>query len=188
MATHSIRVTFPCQNTDYGREALDDDANREDDEDNDEEANENEEEDGEEDDEAIDDEDVEEVSAVVTVEAPGKPLLVADINLDPTAMEVEGVRVLPAGTKTDSVTLRALDHYHGPDVRCLVGSVRCSCLRVDAQYSLLDPDVQEEFEKWFAERGISSELLGDHVADVKAWKEQKEYIRWLNDLKTFLKS
>jgi hypothetical protein len=51
----------------------------------------------------------------------------------------------------------------------------------------LDPDVTEEFEKWFAERGISSEALADQVADVKAWKEQKEYMRWLNELRTFLK-
>jgi hypothetical protein len=122
MAARRIRITFPCQNTDYNRGMADlDDEEGENEDENEGEENDEAEEDEElEDDEDMDDEDLEEANVVVTVEqGAGKPVLVADIALNAAEMDIEGVRVLPSGTPVDPTSLRNLDLYHGPDVRPL---------------------------------------------------------------------
>ncbi|BGP39560.1 Mitochondrial acidic protein mam33 [Rhodotorula kratochvilovae] len=49
----------------------------------------------------------------------------------------------------------------------------------------LDEGVQSEFEAYLEERGINS-ALALFIPDLAEWKEQKEYVRWLDGTKTFL--
>ncbi|GAA5881258.1 hypothetical protein JCM3774_002866 [Rhodotorula dairenensis] len=49
----------------------------------------------------------------------------------------------------------------------------------------LDEGVQSEFETYLEERGINS-ALALFIPDLAEWKEQKEYVRWLEGTKTFL--
>ncbi|BGO91157.1 hypothetical protein NBRC10512_005749 [Rhodotorula toruloides] len=49
----------------------------------------------------------------------------------------------------------------------------------------LDEAVQTEFEEYLEERGINSSLAL-LIPDLAEWKEQKEYVRWLEGIKGFL--
>ncbi|GAA5895127.1 hypothetical protein JCM8208_000121 [Rhodotorula glutinis] len=49
----------------------------------------------------------------------------------------------------------------------------------------LDEGVQTEFEAYLEERGINS-ALALFIPDLAEWKEQKEYVRWLDGTKSFL--
>ncbi|KAG0658223.1 Mitochondrial acidic protein mam33 [Rhodotorula mucilaginosa] len=49
----------------------------------------------------------------------------------------------------------------------------------------LDEGVQSEFETYLEERGVNS-ALALFIPDLAEWKEQKEYVRWLEGTKTFL--
>ncbi|BGP55154.1 hypothetical protein JCM8202_002787 [Rhodotorula sphaerocarpa] len=49
----------------------------------------------------------------------------------------------------------------------------------------LDEGVQSEFETYLEERGINS-ALALFIPDLAEWKEQKEYVRWLEGTKAFL--
>ncbi|TNY18079.1 mitochondrial glyco protein [Rhodotorula diobovata] len=49
----------------------------------------------------------------------------------------------------------------------------------------LDEGVQTEFEAYLEERGINS-ALALFIPDLAEWKEQKEYVRWLEGTKAFL--
>ncbi|MBE7181411.1 MAG: hypothetical protein INR71_09430, partial [Terriglobus roseus] len=53
------------------------------------------------------------------------------------------------------------------------------------RYDNLDPDLQALMDQFLAERGINTEL-SNWLPDFVDWKEQKEYIRWLNNVKNFL--
>jgi len=58
-------------------------------------------------------------------------------------------------------------------------------LYIGPQFDQLDPGVQEEFEKFLEERGVD-ESLALFVPDYAEFKEQKEYIRWLENVKNFV--
>ncbi|POY70111.1 hypothetical protein BMF94_6885 [Rhodotorula taiwanensis] len=49
----------------------------------------------------------------------------------------------------------------------------------------LDEGVQSEFETYLEERGVNS-ALALFIPDLAEWKEQKEYVKWLEGTKTFL--
>ncbi|GAA6039871.1 hypothetical protein JCM8097_006772 [Rhodosporidiobolus ruineniae] len=49
----------------------------------------------------------------------------------------------------------------------------------------LDEAVQAEFEQYLEERGVNS-ALALFIPDLAEWKEQKEYIRWLEGTKNFV--
>ncbi|KAL5523233.1 MAM33 [Sanghuangporus sanghuang] len=51
----------------------------------------------------------------------------------------------------------------------------------------LDPAVQDEFERYLDERGIS-ESLALFIPDYAEYKEQTEYIRWLESVKKFVEA
>lgn len=53
------------------------------------------------------------------------------------------------------------------------------------RYDNLDPDLQGLMDQFLAERGINTEL-SSWLPDFVDWKEQKEYVRWLNNVKNFL--
>ncbi|KAI5122105.1 hypothetical protein M0805_002227 [Coniferiporia weirii] len=51
----------------------------------------------------------------------------------------------------------------------------------------LDPGVQDEFEKFLDERGIN-ESLALFIPDYAEYKEQTEYVRWLEGVKKFIEN
>ncbi|KAG5727430.1 hypothetical protein E4T56_gene11913 [Termitomyces sp. T112] len=53
------------------------------------------------------------------------------------------------------------------------------------QFETLDVGVQEEIEKYLAERGVN-ETAALFIPEYAEWKEQKEYISWLKNLKSFV--
>lgn len=75
----------------------------------------------------------------------------------------------------------------------------------DLQFENLDPGVQDEFERYLAERGIN-ESLALFIPDYAEHKEQlvriiciqlilapyvcmlQEYVRWLKDVKSFIEA
>ncbi|KAF9235548.1 mitochondrial glycoprotein [Melanogaster broomeanus] len=58
-------------------------------------------------------------------------------------------------------------------------------LYIGPQFETLDVSVQEEFEKFLQERGIN-ESLATFIPEYSEFKEQKEYIRWLENVKNFV--
>ncbi|KAL4072471.1 mitochondrial glycoprotein [Scleroderma yunnanense] len=58
-------------------------------------------------------------------------------------------------------------------------------LYIGPQFETLDVSVQEEFEKFLQERGIN-ENLAMFIPEYSEFKEQKEYVRWLENIKTFV--
>jgi len=60
-------------------------------------------------------------------------------------------------------------------------------LYVGPQFEQLDPSVQEEFEAYLVERGID-ESLALFIPDYAEWKEQQEYVHWLENLKNFIEA
>ncbi|KAF9225704.1 regulatory protein suaprga1 [Gyrodon lividus] len=58
-------------------------------------------------------------------------------------------------------------------------------LYIGPQFDTLDVSVQEEFEKFLQERGIN-ENLATFIPEYSEYKEQKEYIRWLDNVKNFV--
>jgi len=55
------------------------------------------------------------------------------------------------------------------------------------QFDTLDVSVQEEFEKYMGERGIS-ESLAMFIPEYAEYKEQKEYVKWLENVKSFVEA
>ncbi|KAI9569889.1 mitochondrial glycoprotein [Boletus coccyginus] len=58
-------------------------------------------------------------------------------------------------------------------------------LYIGPQFDTLDVAVQEEFEKWLNERGVN-EGLATFIPEYSEHKEQKEYARWLDNVKSFV--
>ncbi|KAF8623860.1 hypothetical protein AX15_006177 [Amanita polypyramis BW_CC] len=58
-------------------------------------------------------------------------------------------------------------------------------LYIGPQFDTLDVGVQEEFEKFLQERGVN-ESLALFIPEYSEYKEQQEYIRWLNNVKAFI--
>ncbi|KIJ62193.1 hypothetical protein HYDPIDRAFT_158469 [Hydnomerulius pinastri MD-312] len=58
-------------------------------------------------------------------------------------------------------------------------------LYIGPQFDTLDVAVQEEFEKFLQERGIN-ENLAMFIPEYSEFKEQKEYVRWLENVKNFV--
>ncbi|OBZ67549.1 Mitochondrial acidic protein mam33, partial [Grifola frondosa] len=58
-------------------------------------------------------------------------------------------------------------------------------LYLGPQFDTLDVSLQEEFEKFLHERGIS-EHLAFFIPEYAEHKEQKEYVSWLENVKTFI--
>ncbi|KAI0918351.1 hypothetical protein AcV5_002358 [Taiwanofungus camphoratus] len=60
-------------------------------------------------------------------------------------------------------------------------------LYIGPQFDTLDVGVQEEFEKFLQERGIG-ESLAHFIPEYAEYKEQKEYVSWLQNVKTFIEA
>lgn len=60
-------------------------------------------------------------------------------------------------------------------------------LYIGPEFETLDVGVQEEFDKFLAERGIN-ENLAMFIPEFAEYKEQKEYVSWLHNVKTFVEN
>jgi complement component 1 Q subcomponent-binding protein len=58
-------------------------------------------------------------------------------------------------------------------------------LYIGPQFDHLDATVQEEFERYLEERGIGANIAV-FVPDYAEYKEQKEYVKWLENVKSFV--
>jgi len=58
-------------------------------------------------------------------------------------------------------------------------------LYIGPQFETLDLNLQEEFERFFQERGIN-ESLAFFVPEYAQYKEQKEYVDWLSKVRNFI--
>ncbi|KAI0703758.1 regulatory protein suaprga1 [Cytidiella melzeri] len=58
-------------------------------------------------------------------------------------------------------------------------------LYIGPQFDTLDVSVQEEFEKFLTERGIN-DSLAVFIPEYAEYKEQKEYVSWLQNVKSFI--
>jgi complement component 1 Q subcomponent-binding protein, mitochondrial len=58
-------------------------------------------------------------------------------------------------------------------------------LYVGPQFETLDEKVQEQFYTYLEERGISTELAL-FIPELAEWKEQREYCKWLENVKAFV--
>ena len=80
-------------------------------------------------------------------------------------------------------------HHYTDAAQAFASSPEASHARVDAyagpSFSTLDEDLQVLVEQYLEERGIG-EGLAVFVPDYVDYKEQKEYQRWLKNVKTFV--
>jgi complement component 1 Q subcomponent-binding protein len=60
-------------------------------------------------------------------------------------------------------------------------------LYIGPQFDSLDVAVQEEFEKWLHERGVN-ESLATFIWEFSEYREQKEYVTWLENVKGFVEA
>ncbi|KAF9809963.1 hypothetical protein IEO21_07193 [Rhodonia placenta] len=60
-------------------------------------------------------------------------------------------------------------------------------LYIGPQFDTLDVAVQEEFERFLQERGIN-ESLAMFIPEYAEYKEQKEYVSWLQHMKSFVEA
>jgi len=58
-------------------------------------------------------------------------------------------------------------------------------LYMGPEFDALDETLQQEFEGFLEERGIDSNLAL-FIPDLAEWKEQKEYVSWLDGVKNFI--
>ncbi|KAF2685527.1 regulatory protein-like protein suaprga1 [Lentithecium fluviatile CBS 122367] len=109
--------------------------------------------------------------ANIRIERPGKGALAIEATAQDGDFLIEDLWYFPSGDLADPATAekdwqrRTL--YTGPP------------------FSNLDEDLQILLEKYLEERGINTRMAL-FIPDYIDHKEQKEYIRWLNNVKTFV--
>ncbi|EOA89736.1 Mitochondrial acidic protein mam33 [Exserohilum turcicum] len=109
--------------------------------------------------------------ATIRIERPSKGALVIEATAQDGDFLIEDLYYFPSGDLADPATAekdwarRAL--YTGPP------------------FNNLDEDLQILLEKYLEERGINTRLAL-FIPDYIDHKEQKEYVRWLNNIKTFV--
>jgi len=60
-------------------------------------------------------------------------------------------------------------------------------LYIGPSFDTLDAGVQEEVEKWLAARGVD-ETMASFIPEYAEFKEQKEYVQWLDNVKNFVEA
>lgn len=92
-------------------------------------------------------------------------------------------------TAQDGAVLVDNVHYYADAAQAFASSPEASHDRVDAypgpSFATLDEDLQVLMEQYLEERGVG-EALGAFVPDYVDFKEQKEYQRWLKNVKNFI--
>lgn len=109
--------------------------------------------------------------ASIRIERPGKGALAIEAVIQDGDLMIEDLGFFPAADLADPQTAekdwqrRAI--YTGPP------------------FGNLDEDLQFLMEKYLEERGINTRLAL-FIPDYLDWKEQKEYVRWLSNVKNFV--
>jgi len=157
-----IRVTF---SVDVGQSEGLDDPFEEDDAENVEETT------ADEDEADADEESSYPVHAAVTIEKSGKGALSIDITSQDGAFMINTVLFYKDGKlateKSSEADMKRQTLYLGPE------------------FAQLDENLQVQFERYLEERGINT-ALALFIPIYSEYKEQKEYIRWLNNVKNFV--
>ncbi|KAI9226514.1 MAG: mitochondrial glycoprotein [Piptocephalis tieghemiana] len=113
------------------------------------------------------------VDALITVEKPGKGAIILEATFEVGEVGISAIRYVSdastATTNTAEADWKRRYLYAGP------------------QYGQLDEDVQLQFEQWIAERGIDTGVAV-FLPSYMEHKEQKEYIRWLTEVKGFVQA
>ncbi|RDA85226.1 hypothetical protein CP532_3267 [Ophiocordyceps camponoti-leonardi (nom. inval.)] len=113
------------------------------------------------------------ISMTVIIEKPAKAPGALSISASARdgAIEVEAISYLPDATLATSdapdVVHKRIDLYSGPP------------------FGSLDEDLQLLIERYLDERGVN-QALAVFVADFVDAKEQREYVRWLENIKGFI--
>ncbi|KAK5190499.1 Mitochondrial acidic protein mam33 [Exophiala xenobiotica] len=111
------------------------------------------------------------IHLTITITKPGKKALEVRAVAQEGTIEIDTISFFPkeslleAQTPKDAQEARNL--YAGP----AIGN--------------LDPDLQAMLEKYLEERGIDAELAG-FLFEYVDYKEQREYVKWLDDVKAFV--
>jgi len=109
----------------------------------------------------------------VTIEKPGKGAMVIEADVQDGMVVIDNV-------------------YHYTDVSHAYGKSADKVherqeLYAGPPFSNLDEDLQAMFERYLDERGINT-VLAVFVPDYIDMKEQKEYLRWLENVKDFVEA
>jgi len=107
----------------------------------------------------------------VTVTKLGKGALSIDAIVQDGAFIVDNISFYKDETLANDVTSEADWKRRG--------------LYIGPQFDHLDVNVQELFERYLEERGINSSLAL-FIPEYAEYKEQKEYVKWLERVKTFI--
>ncbi|RKP15126.1 mitochondrial glyco protein [Piptocephalis cylindrospora] len=113
------------------------------------------------------------VDALITVEKPGKGVLVVEATFEVGEVGVSAVRYINDATTALANTAE--------------GDWKRRYLYAGPQYGQLDENVQLQFDQWLAERGIDTGIAV-FLPNYMEYKEQKEYVRWLAQVKGFVQA
>jgi len=111
------------------------------------------------------------VRASVTIEKDGKGAVTIDTVAQDGAIVIESVLYYKDGKLATEQSAEADWQRRG--------------LYIGPQFSELDEGVQALFERYLEERGINT-ALANFLPDYVEYKEQKEYLQWLQNVKSFV--
>ncbi|CAO3685919.1 unnamed protein product [Umbelopsis ramanniana] len=111
------------------------------------------------------------VRASVTVEKEGKGAVTIDTVAQDGAIVIESVLYYKDGKLATEQSAEADWQRRG--------------LYIGPQFSELDEGVQTLFERYLEERGVNT-ALANFLPDYVEYKEQKEYLQWLQNVKSFV--
>ncbi|KAH8554522.1 mitochondrial glycoprotein [Umbelopsis sp. PMI_123] len=111
------------------------------------------------------------VRASVTIEKDGKGAVTIDTVAQDGAVVIESVLYYKDGKLATEQSAEADWQRRG--------------LYIGPQFSELDEGVQTLFERYLEERGINT-ALANFLPDYVEYKEQKEYLQWLQSVKSFV--
>ncbi|CAK9786116.1 aerobic respiration-related protein [Cutaneotrichosporon oleaginosum] len=109
-------------------------------------------------------------SSLLVTKSGSKKALLIDLGASPDGFEVTNVAIYDKGlAEADGVEAdwKRRSSYMGP------------------QFDTLDSVVQDAFQAYLAERGIDA-ALSNFIVSYSEYKEQKDYVGWLSDVKEFV--
>jgi len=111
-------------------------------------------------------------NVTITITKPNSKAIVIRASAEDGSFEIETISFLPKESLLDAQSLKEASEanslYAGPSV------------------SDLDPELQQMLQQYLEERGIDEELA-EFLPEYVDFKEQKEYVKWLEDLENFVK-
>ncbi|OCH89282.1 mitochondrial glyco protein [Obba rivulosa] len=101
-----------------------------------------------------------------------------------------GVLSIDSVTADGQFVIDGISYYHDTKVGTELtadADYKRRGLYIGPQFDTLDVAVQEEFEKFLSERGVN-ETLAFFIPEYAEYKEQKEYVNWLGNVKKFIEA